>query len=41
MTWVPDEIKQEYMDKLTNKKTEVNQQSLEKAFRKTLEKYIP
>jgi hypothetical protein len=39
MTWVPDEIKQEHMDKLTNKKTEVNQQSLEKAFRKTLEKY--
>lgn len=39
MHWVSSEIKQEYMDKLTNKKTEVKQQSLEKVFRKTLEKY--
>lgn len=39
MHWVSNEIKQEYMDKLTEKKTEVNQQSLEKAFRNILEKY--
>ena len=39
MHWVSSEIKQEYMAKLAEKKTELNQQSLEKAFRNILEKY--
>ena len=39
MPWIPEEIKQEYLARYRNKKTEVNQKMLEKMFKKILEKY--
>ena len=39
MTWISEEIKQEYLSKFSDKKTEVSQKLLEELFRKILDRY--